>query len=188
MSATGRGRERNARDFYETPKWVTHALFQSERLFRRFYEPACGTGSILRVLGHYGEARGSEIYEWFAASCRKEGLDVETLDYLSENTPPSRGDIVMNPPYRQAADFVRKALECSESDAKVCALLRLNFLGSSRKRIDLVGPGSCLKAVHVLSRRPSFTGDGKTDACEYAWFVWQKNYAGACRVSVVAVF
>ena len=94
----------------------------------------------------------------------------------------------MNPPYRQAADFVRKALECSESDAKVCALLRLNFLGSSRKRIDLVGPGSCLKAVHVLSRRPSFTGDGKTDACEYAWFVWQKNYAGACRVSVVAVF
>jgi hypothetical protein len=188
MSATGRGRRRNPRDFYETPAWVTHALFQSEKLFHHLYEPACGTGAILRVLGQYGKASGSEISEASVAICKEGGLDAEVLDYLSETTPPFFGDVVMNPPYKHAAEFVRKALERSEDGMKVCALLRLNFLGSSRKRLDLVGPDSPLRRVHVLSKRPSFTGDGRTDAAEYAWFVFQKNYAGPSEVSVVPVF
>lgn len=27
----------------------------------------------------------------------------------------------------------------------------------------------------VLSKRPSFTGDGKTDGTGYAWFIWDKD-------------
>ena len=188
MSATSRGKKRNARDFYETPEWVTHGLVQSERLFHHLYEPACGTGSILRVLSKYAKSSGSDIHEGSVAICKESGLDAEVLDFLSETTPPFFGDIVMNPPYKHAAEFVRRALEMTESKMKVCALLRLNFLGSSRKRLDLVGPHSCLKAVHVLSKRPSFTGDGRTDACEYAWFVWEKTHSGPCTVSVLPVF
>ena len=188
MSATSRGKKRNARDFYETPEWVTHALVQSESLFHHLYEPACGTGSILRVLSSYAKSSGSDMHEGSVAICKESGLDAEVLDFLAENTPPFFGDIVMNPPYRHAAEFVRKALEMADSRMKVCALLRLNFLGSSRKRIDLVGPDSPLKAVHVLSKRPSFTGNGRTDACEYAWFVFEKGYSGEASVSVIPVF
>ena len=91
----------------------------------------------------------------------------------------------MNPPYRKAAEFIRQAIGERSRGGKVAALLRLNFLGSSRKRIDLVGPGSCLRSVLVLSRRPSFTGDGRTDACEYAWFVWEVGYDGSASLRVL---
>jgi hypothetical protein len=35
--------------------------------------------------------------------------------------------------------------------------------------------------VHVLSRRPSFTGGG-TDSAAYGWFVWRKGYVGSPRL------
>ncbi len=36
--------------------------------------------------------------------------------------------------------------------------------------------------VCVIPRRPSFTGDGKTDATEYAWFLWGTDRPGTWSI------
>jgi len=186
MSATGRGRERNARDFYRTPRWCVEALLEHEPIAPPFTDPCCGDGAILEVLSERGEAFGVDIHAPSVHACIEAWLDAGVADFLGDlDWEGQQGSVVMNPPYRQAAEFVRAALGQQVRGSKVAALLRLNFLGSSRKRIDLVGPGSCLRSVLVLSRRPSFTGDGRTDACEYAWFVWEVGYTGSASLRVL---
>ena len=91
----------------------------------------------------------------------------------------------MNPPYKHAAEFIRAALHERVIGTKIAVLLRLNFLGSSRKRLDLVGPKAPLRSVIVMSKRPSFTGDGRTDACDYAWMVWEVGYTGDTTMRVL---
>jgi len=188
MSATGRGRERNPRDFYRTPEWCIELLLESESLMPVVYDPACGDGAILEVLQDwFHTVHGMEL-DAATALQASQALDtpIAVGDYLDPDTVhPFRADVVMNPPYRLAAEFVRAALERSEPRTKVCALLRLGFLGSSRTRMDLVGPDSELKSVYVLGKRPSFTGDSKTDASSYAWFVWQVGHIGPSTVAVV---
>lgn len=182
MSATNRGAVRKLRDFYETPGWVTEALIDREPLHGPVLDPACGDGAILKVLHRrgVGPLAGNDI-EPGEAECYLRRCS----DYLQTPARPRWPSVVMNPPYRLAADFVRVALADVVRGGKVCALLRLNFLGSSRKRLDLVGPGSQLRAVHALSRRPSFTGDGRSDACDYAWFIWEAGYQGAATLTVI---
>ena len=186
MSATGRGRERNARDFYRTPRWCVEALLECEPIAPPYFDPCCGDGAILEVLAEYGPSAGLDIHEPSAALCLSRGLGVGCGDYLAHDySEIPRGSTVMNPPYRKAAEFIRQAISERSRGGKVAALLRLNFLGSSRKRIDLVGPGSCLRSVLVLSKRPSFTGDGRTDATEYCWMIWEVGYTGSASLRVL---
>ena len=51
-------------------------------------------------------------------------------------------------------------------------LLRINYLGSI-SRHEWWKENTPI-AIHVLSKRPSFTGKG-TDATDYAWYVWDKS-------------
>jgi hypothetical protein len=191
MSATGRGRERNPRDYYRTPAWCVEALLREELLSPDVFDPACGDGAILAAIqahgaGHTVHAQELDHAVALEASQRLQ-VPVSVGDSLDEYACWPDADVVMNPPYRQAADFVRRALVEVPQRGKVCALLRLNFLGSSRKRLDIVGPGSELARVLVLPKRPSFTGDGRSDACEYAFFVWQVEHRGPTEVRVVRV-
>jgi len=186
VSATGRGRERNARDFYQTPRWCVEALLECEPIAPPYFDPCCGDGAILEVLAEHGEAFGLDIHPPAVRACKDAGLWTGIDDFLGGNRwEGDHGSVVMNPPYRQAAEFIRHAIGQQARGVKVAALLRLNFLGSSRKRIDLVGPGSCLRSVLVLSKRPSFTGDGRTDACEYCWMVWEVGYTGSASLRVL---
>ena len=47
-------------DLYETPACAVEALLRTERLPHRLWEPACGRGSILKVLGMLGSPRVGE--------------------------------------------------------------------------------------------------------------------------------
>lgn len=191
MSATGRGRERNPRDYYRTPAWCVKALIEAEPLSSDIFDPACGDGAILQVVqeanaGHTVHAQEIDHAIALKASQRLR-IPVSVGDSLNEDSCWPDADVLMNPPYRQAAEFVRRALREVPPRGKVCALLRLNFLGSSRKRMDLVGPNSELTRVLVLPKRPSFTGDGRSDACEYAFFVWQHEHRGGAEVRVLSI-
>lgn len=57
-------------------------------------------------------------------------------------------------------------------NGKLIFLLRTAFL-ESKSRYDFWQENP-LSGLYVMSKRPSFTGNG-TDATSYSWFVWDKS-------------
>ncbi len=168
-------------DFYETPAWAIHAVFPVLPVVEgvtRILDPGCGTGAILRELGAAfpeNEVLGLEKDRARFEECaRSTDLPVELGDFFHHH---ERYDlIVSNPPYAYALEFVQHALTLAPV---VCMLLRLPWLaGQARAQWQRENPSQ----VNVLPRRPSFTGDGKTDATEYAWFAWGTEKAGTWQV------
>lgn len=170
-------------DFYETPAWAIRALGQVlyPKSGARILDPGCGTGAILRTIGamwpdarFVGLEKNDHRYEAAAAST---DLPVLLGDFL---TCRDRYDVIVsNPPYSHALEFVQHALTLAPV---VCMLLRLPWL-ASQKRAEWHRDHP--SHVCVLPKRPSFTGDGKTDATEYAWFVWGTADAGRWTILTI---
>ncbi len=96
-------------------------------------------------------------------------------DYLKAKMS-NRYDLIFgNPPYSIAEEFIRKGLSELEQGGYLIFLLRLAFLESKKRHFGLFTEFPP-KEVSVLSRRPSFYGDGKTNATAYALFIWQEGY------------
>lgn len=198
MSATNRSNVRRRDDYYVTPSWATEALLDHVPLCAPILEPACGDGAILRVLAArgYKPLMGVEIDRERAniADTADLGLilwgdyldmGAEDLGYGKDATAElwyglAPTTVITNPPYSLAEEFVRHSLEIVQPGGRVIMLLRLSFLESLR-RVSLFAQGSGFRGVHVLSKRPSFTGGG-SDAAAYAWIEWERGYLGAAYV------
>ena len=141
-------------DYYPTPEWAYSVLPLDYDLFNTALEPCEGDGRIFNYL----TKQGLKV-DWCEI---QKGKDF--FNYQGEV------DLVLtNPPYSIAIDFVKKALTIAPT---VVMLLRLGFLGSKKRhQFFLDNPPA---ALYILSSRPSFTGDNKTDSSDYAWFVWDK--------------
>ena len=161
MSATNRGAVRRERDYYPTPEWCTEAIVRRLRWpgCPAILEPCRGDGAIIRVLKRYGF---SDI-EWAEIA---DGRDFLTWDFGRQFD-----FVITNPPFSLARQFIDRSLELADC---VVMLLPLSFLASKRRR-NWWRSGREPTALHVLSRRPSFTGDNRTDATDYAWYVWDKT-------------
>lgn len=180
MSATGRSDPqkyvRNKHDFFETPAWVTRAILNHLPTFPRVLDPGCGSGAILNEVRKFYDERGIKG-EFTGIDVQRiaklGGQDVQFVcsDYLSSGVTFGAVDLVIcNPPYSLAKEFVERSFShVVPRGGTVAMLLRLNWLASrSRSEWHKAHPSD----VYVLPKRPSFTPDGKTDATEYAWFVW----------------
>jgi len=164
MSATNRGAKRHAADFYATPESAFRPLLPFIKAVRSMsagfevWEPACGDRRLIRWMEKDGIASG--------------GSDLKNgYDFLKNADEASC--ILTNPPFSLALEFCDHAINHSPN---VFMLLRLNFLASRKRRNwwNAHKPA----ALFVLSERPSFTDNGKTDATDYAWFYWGKIHKG----------
>lgn len=94
-------------------------------------------------------------------------------------------DIMTNPPYATALEFVERALQVVKPGANVWMLLKLSFLeGQSRKRLFNDTPPM---DVWVFSERRTCAKNGdfaryKQGAMAYAWFHWIKDRHEKCTV------
>jgi len=157
-------------DFFPTPSWATHALVDNEKFEGEIWEPACGDGSMTRVLELTGErVVSSDLYD--------RGFGETGLDFLKATRRTE--NIVTNPPYNAAEGFVHQGLKLANK--KVALLLRLAFLegGNRWRKIFSETPPS---RVWVFSERITFypagavqKGSGTT---AYAWFVWDLESKG----------
>ena len=94
-------------------------------------------------------------------------------------------DIITNPPYSIAKDFVKHAMDIITPGHKVAMFLKLTFLeGQSRKKLFSQYPP---KIIYVSISRLGCAKNGefkldkngnlKADSTvAYAWFVWEKVY------------
>jgi hypothetical protein len=85
--------------------------------------------------------------------------------------------IVGNPPFKYCEEFIARGLEQLSYGGYLVFLLRLGFAGSQGRR-DRLFKDNPPRCVAVCSKRPSFSGDGRTKPTEYACFFWQRGYKG----------
>lgn len=172
---------REPTDFYRTPGWAVRALLPYLPPWREgmvVVDAGAGDGAIAGVLvttGKYREVICVETNPVHCAELRRPGeYDVREETWATTTAGAFHADLVVsNPPFSDAMDFVLRARGCTlngKGEKGIAAfLLRLPWLASqSRAAFHRANPAHIL----VLPRRPSFTADRKTDATDYAWFVW----------------
>ncbi|WOK44936.1 NAD(P)-dependent oxidoreductase [Streptococcus equi subsp. equi] len=166
-------KDREKLDFYATDKRAIHELLKREQFLSPIYEPACGMGHIGKVLEEYGyKVKATDI-------CYRGYGEEREVDFftVTENIL----DIVTNPPYFCASEFLRYALEISGPKVKIAMLFRLAFLeGQSRYELFRKYPP---KRVYVFSKRLNCAKNGefekyKSSAIAFAWFIWEVGYKG----------
>ena len=168
-------KDRQSHDYYATEPKATELLLAEETFAPVIWECACGEGHMAKVM----EAHG---YKVISTDLIYRGYgDEKSVDFLHEPVTDFDGDIITNPPYRIALQFVEKALERVKPGRKVAMFLKLQFLeGKSRKQFFLKHPP---KTVYVSSSRLICAMNGEfekypSSAIAYAWFVWEKGYKG----------
>lgn len=167
---------REVNDYYATEPKATQLLLEQEQFSKCVWEPACGEGHISQVL----KEAGYVVYE---SDLVKRGYPLEEQDFLKVEAN-NEMDIITNPPYKIAREFVEHALDISCDGVKVAMFLKLTFLESkSRKKLFEKYPP---KVLYVSSSRLQCAknGDfvkykqGTGTAVAYGWFVWEKGFKG----------
>jgi hypothetical protein len=159
-------------DFYPTPAWATHALMLNEKFEGLIWEPACGDGAMSKVIKKYNE-------NVLSTDLNNQGYGTYGYNFidLPDEFKDDRSDnIITNPPYNIANDFVKKALEVA--DKKVAMLLRLAYL-EGQERYDTLYSVQPPTRVWVFSERITFYKKGATKkgsgTTAYGWFVWDRQ-------------
>lgn len=167
--------EAEEHDYYVTEPRAVELLLEQEKFSPCIWEPACGEGHIAKVLEENG-------YSVISTDLIDRGFGVGGMDFLKV-TSKFRGDIVTNPPYKYAGEFVEKALELVEPGHKVAMFLKLTFLeGQKRRELFRKHPP---QTVYVSSARLQCAKNGKFPGgsmVAYAWFVWKKGYKGPVQI------
>lgn len=165
-------------DFYATPPLAIKELVNNLQLFNtNIWEPCCGMNHITNILREKKyKVRTSDIVD------RVNDGTVEIIDFLNCNEKWN-GDIITNPPYKLATEFVYKALDVVNTGCKVAMFLKLTFL-ETKKRKELFEKYPP-KYVYVSSSRLGCSQTGEFDetgntssAIAYCWYIWEKGYTG----------
>jgi hypothetical protein len=176
---------REEHDFYATEPKAVELLLDVESFAPEIWECACGMGHLSEVMKRRGHAvRSTDLID--------RGYGESGVDFLKCDTA-WHGDIITNPPYKFAQEFIEKALSLVGDGSKVAMFLKVQFLeGKKRKKLFQAFPP---RTVHVSSSRLLCAKNGlfadivngrripkqgliSGSAVAYAWFVWEKGWRG----------
>lgn len=172
-------KEREKNDFYATDPYSLKIFLEALKrdnieLHSKIWECACGQGHLSEVLIERGYNvlstdkinRGYGLIQDFL-----EVLPFKEYDY----------DILTNPPYKYAKEFVEQGLKLVKEKRYVIMFLKIQFLeGQERRKLFNENPP---KFVYVNSKRQTcyINGDMSeklSSASCYCWFIWQKGFKG----------
>lgn len=174
--------EREVDDFYATDPIAIDKLLKVERPNQNIWECACGKGHLSNRLGEKG-------FTVISSDIVDRGYKAFTYqeDFLTAKEAPYSGrfDILTNPPYKNAKEFVLKALDFLRSGCKCYMFLKLTFL-EGKARFEQLFKNNPPKAIYVFSERIMCAKnaefqkmkDGGGSCVAYAWFVWEKGFTG----------
>ena len=166
--------EREKNDFYATNPHALEIVMPmfKDILHNNVWECACGQGHLSNVLKNNGyNVKSSDLID------RGYG---EVVNFLQCNERFD-GDILTNPPFKLAEQFVKKSFELINDGNYAIFFLKVQFLESkTRKELFKNYP---LKYLIVNSERQQCAKDADfkhlkaTTQC-YCWYVFQKGYTG----------
>lgn len=168
--------ERANNDYYATDPKAAELLLELENFSDNIWECASGEGHLANVFKSAGyNVKCSDLVD-------RTG-NTEIIDFLKFKGTFD-GDVITNPPYKYAKEFVEKAIESVTDGHKVAMFLKLQFLEGKGRRefFDKYPP----KMVYVSSSRIMCAKNGDFDgikesggsAVAYCWYIWEKGYSG----------
>lgn len=162
--------EREENDYYATRPEDVKKLLDIEKFSNNIWEPACGGGHISEVLKRNG-------YKVYSTDLIDRGYGDEFFDFFSTKNV-FNGDIITNPPYSMALEFLKHSLDRIKEGNKIAMLLKIQFLeGKARGKFYKTNPP---KNVYVFSERTYCAKNGNFDKKEtaicYCWFIWEKGF------------
>lgn len=175
------GYEREGRDFYATPAWVTEALLQHVQLRDPVWEPCCGTGAMSAVLSAHG-------HHVVSTDIADSGFGTPGVDFLAcRAVPGGWRSIVTNPPYGDTGchsgqeksptamlGFLRHALALTATvRGQLALLVRLQWIAG--RRAAAIMSAAPFTAVIVLTERIRWFDMGErtnTAQHHHAWVVF----------------
>lgn len=170
---------REENDYYATTPLAAELLLELETFSQNIWECACGAGHLSDVFVENG-------YTVTSTDLIDRGYGTGGVDFL-KTQQPFNGDIVTNPPYKYAKDFVEKALQVIPYGNRVAMFLKLTFMESKgRKQLFIKTPP---KYIYVSCSRLACAKNGDFDTIEksgsavaYGWFIWEKGFHGDTSV------
>ena len=168
---TEEAREEN--DYYATDPIAVDLLLKEETFSKDIWECACGEG-------HMSERLKDNDFDVYSTDLVDRGYQDELMDFLNSDIE-FEGDIITNPPYKYAKEFVEKSLDSVSEGNKVAMFLKLTFLeGKKRKELFEKYP---FKTLYVSSSRITCAKNGNfenytSSAAAYGWYVWEKGFKG----------
>ena len=162
-------------DFYPTPEHVTQSLLDVELFDGAIWECACGDGAISNVLDDNG-------YKVYSTDLNNHGFGWHGVNFLKTGQwfAPN---IVTNPPFKLAQEFMEHALELGVE--KLALFCKLAFLEGQRRSVAL--EASPLKNIYVFRKRVLLTWRGEkprgSGMIAFAWYVWERGYKGKPMVN-----
>lgn len=162
--------EREEHDYYATQPIAAEWLVKIENLNHNIWECACGEGHLAKVFKKHGfNVKSTDLID--------RGFGKGGVDFLQE-TSVFDGDIITNPPYKYAQEFIEKALSLVKDGNRVCMFLKVQFMeGKARRKLFEENPP---KTIWVSSSRIQCGKNGvfQGSMVAYAWYVWEKGYKG----------
>jgi len=173
--------ERQNEDYYATDPKAAVLLLELEKFSENIWECACGEGHLSQVFEKAGyKVRSSDLMD--------RGFGETGVDFLSEENKFWDGDIITNPPYKYAQEFIQKSLDIIPNGKKVAMFLKVQFMeGKGRKNMFISNPP---KVVYVSSSRLLCAKNAEFDkmianggsAVAYAWYIWEKGFDGVTQL------
>lgn len=159
-------------DFYSTNPVAIDYLLEHEDFDKNIWECACGNGKLSERLKENGfNVKSTDlVYRGYG--------ERESIDFLLQNQVFD-GDIITNPPYNLALEFVEKALELS--NRKVAMFLKIQFLETKKRYLNLFKENPPKKVLVFVKRMACYREDDtsfRSSAICFCWIIWDKEYDG----------
>lgn len=183
LAGTSTTRERVNNDYYATAYESTKALLDVESFEgNTFLEPCVGGGHISEMLKvYYPNAKV------FGCDLVDRGYpNTKVCDFITYDFKERVFDnIVTNPPYSLAQEFLEKSMSVVKMNGKVAMFLKIQFLeGAKRRDMFKKYPP---RYIYVFSKRQNPWRNGSSvdekgkpwsSTMCFAWFVWEKGFEG----------
>lgn len=181
--------EREVHDYYATEPKAIDLLLNEVEFIGDIWENACGEGYLSERLKQFGKAViSTDLID------RGYGLGGVDFFKLRKTYAPN---IVTNPPYKYAREWVEHSMELLPERGKLALFLPIQFLESDERREMfrkyppktvyvcvsriLCGKNGDFRARdkkgNVIYNRDGSPKRMSSARC-YAWFVWEKGYTG----------
>lgn len=162
--------ERAVNDYYSTDPLAIDMLEKYGLLDKnvKYYEVACGDGSLSKRLESYG-------YEVISSDLIDRGYGTPNKDFLKD-TEMKDGSIITNPPYKHLQDFILKGLELANN--KLYIFAKIQSLEGIRRYENIYSKRTpekvCVFVKRINCYRNGIQKDYSSAVC-YCWLIFDNK-------------